>query len=203
MNRSKTIVLTRNQAVARHANTLGDVYRPEKDAPDAVRRALRRVFSLAIADPIDRRRELRFALARLERERDNVAVSAAFELLHGSPWEAPRLVSYLAAFSAADRVRDEVDSIVARAASTGDEWRVARVVPLAYRTGFSPGTVDALAASLPRLRRSAGWGLALRALALAGRGRQVTREIAAAGTDQRAVLVALRDLDLPLPSGLG
>ncbi len=190
LNRSKTLVLSHDQAVARHTNTLRDVYRPEQDPPDVVRTALRRVFTNATADPAGLRRDLRFALARLEREKDDFAIDKALDLLRTCPWEAPRLVSYLGRFAADERVRTRIPDLLAKAAVNDDAWLV------------SQQTADSLAIALPQLRRSPAWGLALRGIALVGDAERVVNEISTTHPDARAALVALRDLDAHLPAQL-
>jgi hypothetical protein len=167
-NDAKTRVLPGAQAADEHQNTLASVYHPERDSSETVRANLQRVFSRAAQDPVVRRRDLRFALSRMRRERDPTAIEWALHALTELPWEAPRLVSYLAAFDDQAVCTARADELLAGAAERCDVWLIVRLVPLVWRTGVLGRSVGALSNSLDGLDGTVAWGLALRLLAHAG-----------------------------------
>ncbi len=149
------------------------MYHPDRDPPELVRRNLHRVFWAAVEDPIKHRRDLRFSLSRLAREGDSTGVDWGIQSLGILTWEVPRLVSYLAHFAGEARVAGAVDAALAKAARENDVWMLARLVPLAWRTGLSQQTVCLLADRLDRLSGSAAWGLVVRTLAHEGDERTI------------------------------
>jgi hypothetical protein len=202
-NHSKTRIVPGGDAAAQHRNTLASVYHPDRDPPELVRRNLHRVFLAAVEDPIGRRRDLRFSLSRLAREHDPAGVDWAIESLVRLPWEAPRLVSYLANFADETRVAQAAEAALATAARKQDAWMLARLVPLVWRTGLSRRTTRSLADRLDTLSGSVAWGLTLRTLAHAGDERTIRRVLEDGPIeDHRAVLVALADIESDTPQWL-
>jgi hypothetical protein len=200
-NESKTRVLPGAVAAAENENTLASVYHPERDSRETVRANLTRVLERAAKDPVAKRRELRFALARLAREQDPSGVRWALDELEEIPWEAPRLVSYLSVFAAGE-VADAADGILAAAARERDAWLIARLAPLVWLTGVAERSASPLANALPALDGTPAWGLALRVLARAGRRAAVQNAIHSQVADGRGALAALADLGCKPPQWL-
>lgn len=195
LNESKTEVVPAVQFIASAGNSLQSVYHPDIETSDQVRAALRSVFLEAAADPVAKRRSLRFTLPRLAIEDDDVAVDWALEMLTQIPWDAPRLCRYLGAFAGRADVAERVESrLVEAAADPASAWLACRIAALACRSGVSaqvaPVLVDHLAAS----SSDALWGLGLRALALSGHSHDVHRLLQHDVRDTRAAAGALTDL---------
>lgn len=202
LNEEKTKVVPGNCGERASRNALSSVYHPDRDPPEAVRESLRRTFYEVLDDPDVDRRKVRFLLPRLAAQRDDVALSFAFHGLGSFPWDAPRLVSYIATFAKRREVVFLVNAHLAAAAREGDSWIVARLAPLACHTGISDFAAEALENNIATFAHTPAWGMALRALAV--NGRASAGEIAAAPDppDSRAALVALRDIDQAFPRHL-
>lgn len=205
-NQSKTRIVLGSEAAARHENTLASVYHPERDSREVVRANLDRVLARACEDPVRRRRDLRFALSRLARERDPIAVSWAIDALSEIPWEAPRLVAYLAVFDDDEferhRIRASVERSLRDAASAGDAWLLARLVPLAWEGKIEERTAGEIQRSLERLAGTPAWALALRLLARAGDERTVCASATPSVPDRRGLLAAFGELECDPPGWL-
>jgi hypothetical protein len=201
LNDAKTRVLPAAEGELASSNALASVYHPDRDPPEKVQRNLRQLFYELLDGQVSNRRSLRFLLPRLAKENDDVALSFAFYGLKALPWDAPRLVGYISAFSERPDVSFLVSAYLAEAAKRGDAWLVARLGALACQTGIDDATAEALAANLDELSGTPAWGIGLRALALAGH--DVAAEFALSNPpDPRSALVALRDLDRRAPQGL-
>lgn len=202
LNEGKTEVVPASRGEAASKNALTSVYHPDRDPPDTVRENLHRVFYEALDDPIKHRRAVRFLLPRLARECDDIALSFAFHGLNAFPWEAPRLVSYIATFVHRREVNFLVNAHLAAAARSCDSWLVARLGALACRIDVADFAADALAESIESFKGTPAWAISLRVLALS---RQVSAaDIAGAvgAPDPRGALVALRDLEQSIPEHL-
>ncbi|HEY7933584.1 MAG TPA: RNA-directed DNA polymerase [Solirubrobacteraceae bacterium] len=205
LNLSKTRIVPGYEAAVEVRDSFVAIFNSEVDSSRVIHEKLIGAFRRAAADPVERRRELRYSLAVLTREHEPAFIDWAFASLWEIPWEAPRLVSYLASVSNDPRVASGVDRALGKAAQIADPWRVCRLAPLAMHTGaemLSNSTLSALLEALPRLAGSPAWGLALRTLSRARHREVVERVLADQVVDVRAALVALRDLDLALPASL-
>jgi hypothetical protein len=205
-NESKTRIVPGTEAAARSENTLASVYHPERDSREVVQANLRRVLARACEDPVRRRQDLRFVLSRLARERDPAAVSWAIDAVSEIPWEAPRLVAYLAVFDEDElerpRIRAGVERLLRDAASAGDAWLFARLVPLCWESKIEERTAGEVQRSLDCLAGTPAWGLALRLLARAGDERTVRAAATPAGLDRRGLLAAFGELEYDPPGWL-
>jgi hypothetical protein len=172
------------------------VYHPEFEASEVVRAALRTVFLNAAPDPRAHRRSLRFVLPRLAAEGDEIAVEWALEAFGTTPWEAPRLVAYLAAFAENPAVRSGVKEHLLLALRLDDVWLATRLAALACSTGIPDDAVDAVAGALTTTESPALWGCLLRALALAGEREAVVQELQRRVLDPRGAVGACADLGL-------
>lgn len=180
---------------------LASVYHPEYDSRSETRSALRTVWAEATQDPVRKRRRLRFALPRMAKECDDVAVPFALAALTDLPWEAPRLVSYLAAFAEQPRVQHGVAQALCRAVTQGDIWRTSHLLSLACRLPsavVAPEAIPAVLNALAPLRSSPAWGLAIRFLALHCVGSAGDEAQATDVPDPRAALAVQADLGLSL-----
>ena len=202
LNRRKTRIVAGSDAASQHENTLASVYHPERDPQGEVRANLRRVFEGAVSDPVGRRRDLRFALSRLARENDDVAVPFAIQALSKHPWEAPRVVAYLAHFKRTEEVATAIDRNLRTAADANNEWLVGRVAPLAFDVPLSNATIAALENCLQDLASTASWGTLLRLIAHNGRSATVRKAVEQQPRDPRAALAAFADLGEPAPASL-
>jgi hypothetical protein len=202
LNHAKTQVVPAERGVEVSRNSLTSVYHPDRDPPEQVRHHLHKVFYRALEDPKEHRREIRFLLPRLAEQGDDVALSFAFHGLNAFPWEAPRLIRYIATFADRQEVHFLVNAHLAAAARSADAWMVARLGALGCRMPLSDFAAEALARNLERLIGSPAWGLGLRALAVAGRREAAEIATAANCPDPRSALVSLRDLGLPAPKVL-
>lgn len=191
LNEEKTRILPGTETRTRYENTLGQI---------TTRDEARAAFRSAVEAPEENRRALRFLLRRLEKDEDPTAVPYAVDALERTPWDAPRLVSYLAAFVDQDDVASGVEQALLGAAESGDAWLTCRLAPLAVRTGLSPRALDRTASALPSLADTPAWGLGLRLLSLAGRADDVQALIGEEPADFRAAIAAFRDLGLPVPA---
>lgn len=202
LNEEKTEVVPGARGERASHNALSSVYHPDRDPPDAVRENLHRTFYEALEEPAASRRKVRFLLPRLAEQRDDVALSFAFHGLSAFPWDAPRLVSYIATFAERREVVFLVNAHLASAARDGNSWIVSRLAPLACHVGLSDFAADTLEHNIDAFAHTPAWGMALRALAVSGL--KSAAEIASAPDppDPRAALVALRDLDRDFPSHL-
>jgi hypothetical protein len=201
-NESKTRLLPAVEAIERHHKTLASVYHPDRDPVHVVAARLRDVFCDAVKDPVANRRQLRFVLPRLAEQRDSVAVDFALQELPNLPWEAPRLVQYLAAFADEHDLGPSVSHLLLEAASAGNAWLVCRLAPLAARLPLTAPVLRALDRTHRQYLGTPAWGLILRLLALNGSRGAVQRALAAPDCDVRAVMAAARDLGLSLPRSL-
>jgi hypothetical protein len=202
LNEDKTKVVPGARGGEASKNALTSVYHPDRDPPELVRNNLHRVFYESLEDPILNRRAVRFLLPRLATEEDDVALSFAFHGLTTFPWEAPRLVNYIATFAQRPEVTFLVNAHLAAAADAGNAWLVSRLGVLACNMDVSDRTSSALLESLEKLEGTPAWGVALRVLSLAGDPRVVAIAERPDSPDPRAALVALRDLSHPLPGHL-
>lgn len=202
LNEDKTEIVpaARGEEVSKSALT--SVYHPDRDPPERVRENLHRVFYESLEDPVLNRRAVRFLLPRLAREEDDVALSFAFHGLTALPWEAPRLVNYIAAFARRPEVAFLVNAHLAAAAEEGDAWLVSRLGVLACGMDISSRTSAALLEGLEGLEETPAWGVALRVLSLAGDPHVSAIAGRPDSPDPRAAMAALRDLDLALPDHL-
>jgi hypothetical protein len=195
LNRPKTRILSGADAEAEAKDTLASVYHPERDSREEIHQSLDSRFEMAARDPIAYRRDLRFVISRLEREQDDVALEFALDGLHSIPWEAPRLISYIAVFSNRDLVASQIDTALRRAAQLRSEWLICRVGALACHTGISRSTARAMRRALSEVEGTPAWGMGLRLLALHGDRAFVSKRASGEVLDVRAALVALRDLN--------
>ena len=202
LNRAKTQVLDVEHARRLVRDSLGSVYRPDRDPPERVRQSLRAVLATAVQDPIRERRALRFVLPHLAEEGDDVAVPFALNALLALPWDAPRAVTYLGRFADRNEVTDGIDGAVRVAATRRNSWLLARLAPLALRITLSTNTLDALRDALVHLAPSPAWGLTLRVLAVHARRHDVDQALRGPIPDVRAALVALQTLEWPIPDEL-
>jgi hypothetical protein len=203
LNRSKTRMLPGPIAKAEIRSGMIPVFSTQLDSSAVVREKMIGALHYCAEKPIERRSELRYALAGLTREREACFIDWAIKALWQIPWEIPRLVGYLASVAVDPRVAPAADMALGQAAKEVDPWRVSRLAPLVIHTcggGVSRRTLTALVDALPGLEGSPGWGLALRILARAECGQIVQRALAGRILDVRAAMVALRDLDLSLPA---
>jgi hypothetical protein len=198
LNAGKTRVVAACESEAISRNALSSVYHPDRGDPARDRASLRSVFYAAAGEPVEQRRSLRFTLRRLAAEGDDAAVPFALSVLNDLPWEAPRLVSYLAVFVSRDDVIAGVGDLACSALDADDEWVVARLAPLIARMPADAGVVASLAQFVRRSSRNgAAWGLALRCLSLAGAADEVRGALAGRIPDPRAAVAACADLGLP------
>lgn len=205
LNSSKTRLLPGAVASTEMRKLITPVFNAQLDSSAVIREKLIGALHHTAEKPVERRSELRYALAGLTREREPCFIDWALAAIWSMPWEIPRLAAYLAAVSKDPRVGVEADIALGRAAEMGDAWRVARLAPLvihAQGSHVSKRTLRALVEALPGLAESPAWGLALRTLSRAGCTKAVRRVLAERVCDVRAAMVALRDLDLSLPAGL-
>jgi hypothetical protein len=201
LNRLKLRCLSAGDAMREIGNALASAYHPERDPHEVVLAGLRQLFERAIANPVEERTTLRFVLARLQREKDDYAVDFALTALTGLPWEAPRLVAYLSAFSDAPRVRKGVESALCAAVKARNPWLAARLAPLAAQIGISRTTALMISSEHAAFRGSPAWGLLLRVASSNG----YADALGAAKrdpADARAVLACMRDLDEAIPDDL-
>lgn len=198
----KTRILPSHDAVERHHATLASVYHPERDNPAVVAQRLHEVFERACADPVARRRDLRFSLPRLAEQHDDVAVPFALGALDALPWEAPRLARYLSAFISRPEVGRAIDDALVRALNRGDAWLVCRLAPLAAERRAGKEVAQALVRNHDRFVGTPAWGLIVRVLALRGCAAPIRRSLAGPVADARAVIAAARDLEISIPRWL-
>jgi hypothetical protein len=194
LNQKKTRIVEAHAARDVEQTTLASAYHPERDSPDRVRANLYRLFGIASANPVDDRRTLRFAIARLARERDPAAVDFVLGHFEVLPWEAPRFSAYLASVVDDPRVAPGVDRLLARALEARDEWLVSRLAALGCHMGCSDGTAGIVGKTLPTFAGTPAWGVCLRLLARmrsAGVRRHIERHWDA---DPRAAVVASGEL---------
>jgi hypothetical protein len=205
LNVAKTRILTGRGATDEIRRSFTPFFDAEIDSSKVIREKLIAALSRAAADPIERRRELRYSLAMLTREHEPAFIDWALAALWEIPWEAPRLVSYLASVDRDPRVFAGAERALCRAAEMADPWHVCRLAPLVInerRAQPSKSTLHALADALEGLAGSPAWGLALRTLSRAGCRDVVERALTQPVPDARAALTALRDLDVALPAWL-
>jgi hypothetical protein len=199
LNPAKTKVSVNSQSVEQLRLDLASVYHPVEEGLQEAKRSLRRVFVSAVAADIPNRRKLRFCLPRLAELGDDYAVPYCMEALSRMPWEAPRMVAYLTHFWDRPTVHAWAAATVGAACSRGDNWLVARIVPLLCRTGFDDATSDTLAQYVQVTPSAEVGGLILRSLALAGYTDDVARLTVRPG-DPRAAVAATSDVALPAPA---
>jgi hypothetical protein len=205
LNHSKTRIVPAHSALTEIRAITAPIFDPKIDSQRMIGEKLMSALHRAAADPAGRRSEMRYSLSGLTREREPAFIDWALQALWEVPWEAPRLVAYLATFANDPRIGPGAERSLRRAALAGDRWRVCRLAPLVIHTRgseVSRPTLRALAEALPALAGSPAWGLALRTLSLAKAGDLVRGALSTEVLDIRAALVALRDLDLALPAEL-
>lgn len=200
LNATKTSVERSEAALGALGLPLESVFHPDRESPRQTRAAVRAVFVDAAADPIARRREIRFSLRRLAALRDPVGIDFALAGLTVMPWELPRLVHYLATFLDRCHVRDAIESHVAVAADADDHWRMARLLPAVASLGLDRDTRAAIRAYCGRAGNGSVWGLALRTLSLVHD--PAVLDFASAAIDPRATLAAFADLGRRPPENL-
>jgi Reverse transcriptase (RNA-dependent DNA polymerase) len=196
LNKAK-LTVTEPGPTARQLNQLTSVYHPDREPLPQTRAALRQVFISATAEPVRLRRALRFALPRMAEIEDPIAIDFALRALETVPWEAPRLVAYVAQFLYDERVLSASERLLRRAARDNDIWMVARLAPLGCRLPLSRETKDALEESLTGASSPVAWGSALRMLSCSGARRVVRAAVRGPTPDPRAALAALADLGEP------
>jgi hypothetical protein len=205
LNQSKTRIVPAHSALEEIRAFAAPIFNPRQDSQNRIREKLIAALHRAAADPAKRRSEMRYSLAGLTRENEPAFIDWALGALWEIPWEAPRLIAYLASVASDPRIGPAADRALRRAALAGDRWRICRLAPLvihARRGDVSQPTLSALADALPTLVDSPAWGLALRTLSLARASGPVLATLADGVADARAALAALRDLDLGLPASL-
>ena len=202
LNAIKTRIMQSKVAPERLRKTLDSVYHPDNESPAQVRTALRDVFLDATADPIGKRRLVRFCLPRLGAERDDVAVPWTLQMLPRLPWEAPRMIAYLSHFAERDHVQAGVEQALLRSLSPGGQWLTVRILPLAVRTGLSSRATGQAAEALRGTDSPSLWGGLLRYLSIHGHGQVVRAEVERRVLDPRAAVGALTDLGDRLPPAL-
>jgi hypothetical protein len=201
LNTSKTRTLRSEAMRTKLGRPLESVFHPEQETGPHTLAALRAVFSRAVADPLNHRREIRFSLRRMAKLGDPLAIDFALHGLVGLPWELPRLIDYLACFVDDPRVHEAVGAHVVKAAKESDDWRMARLLPLAIAMGgLTEDVVSSVAFYADRTRSPATWGLALRFLSLAGFNDAL--DLGKAELDPRAVLAAYADFQAKPPVDL-
>lgn len=204
LNLGKTRIVPAHSALDEIRSITAPIFDPS-ESTGKIREKLIAALHRAAADPPSRRSEMRYSLSGLTREREPAFIDWALQALWDVPWEAPRLIAYLASMPHDPRVGPGVERTLRRAAQAHDPWRVCRLAPLVIHTSagrVSHTTLAALAEALPVLSGSPAWGLALRTLSLAGARDLVAGALSGEVPDTRAALVALRDLDMALPAGL-
>jgi hypothetical protein len=197
VNRDKTRIIRSDRAAERRHRDLDEAYRPKEHGPDEIVRRLMEVLAEVKSNPLACRRQLRFVLPRLAKQKDDVAVPFAFEGLETLPWDAPRLVGYLSAFTETHDMASETDKALLRAAQAQDAWMLCRLAPLAARVGLSSEAIRALGDVHASLEGTPAWALVMRLLALSGEPPIEAMEVP--GGDARAVLVASKDAAIPCP----
>jgi hypothetical protein len=192
VNRSKIRVLHGEEARSELlGRSLASVYHPELEGVARSRAALRSVFLMAIQDPIKDRRAIRFCLPRLAAIDDDVAVPYAIHGLIQTPWEAPRLVQYLARFRHRADVRDSLADALRRASVAEDDWLIGRLSPALAGTNLDSSTSAALARYAETTNNAAVWGHAVRLLVL---GRcSGALDLVSRALDPRAALACFAD----------
>lgn len=192
----KTRMIDADEVADGQADVITSVYHPERDEATKAQADLKKAFHQAAEDPVKNRRLLRYVLARMEHTRDKSASEWAGALLPKLPWDAPRLISYLAHCGFKGLPGQALfERDLVEAARQDDAWLVARWGALALHTGVTTQTRDDLSEVFPRFEGTPAWGFLARILARGG----ARLEVAAACADPidaRAALIALRDLDV-------
>lgn len=192
----KTRTLDADEVADGQTDVITSVYHPERDEAEKAQADLKKAFHEAAEDPVKNRRLLRYVLARMEHTRDKSASEWAGALLPKLPWDAPRLISYLARCGFKGPPGQTLfERDLVEAARQGDTWLVSRWGALALHTGVSAQTRDDLVEVFHHFEGTPAWGFVARILARAG----ARLEVAAACADPidaRAALIALRDLDV-------
>jgi hypothetical protein len=199
LNPAKTRIFAGSDAVRATADSLASVYHPDLDDPRETTTALRRTFAGAAAEPIRLRRHLRFVLPRLARQGDDFALKYALSSIDTIPWEAPRLVAYISTFAERAEVREIANRAFEHALRLGNDWLIARLVPLLCRTELNETSVPALAEYVSGDASGPVRGLGLRLLA-AGGYRDAVAMLASRVPDQRAVLAACAVVGVTAPA---
>lgn len=194
LNDAKTVMLSAAEAQARSANTFAGIYVAE-DPVEVRRDKLHQALSEAVADPLAKRRLMRFVLGRLEKERDDIAVDFALDILSQMPYEAPRLISYLGCFTERERVADRANTLLANAAQDDNGWLLCRLGSLVLHTGANHKTLKSLRSQLDCFEGSPAWAVSLRILARF----DATQPLPAAAADSRALLIAYAEQQRSLP----
>lgn len=197
LNRNKVNVMSAVEYRSRrHGVPLDSVYHPQDETSEMVLAGLRSVFLSAVAEG-DRRR-LRFALPRLARERDSIAVEYALTALRKGSVDAPRLVHYLSAFTRTAEVIQGIRGIAADSQTA--DWTLMRVAPILCRIELGGLVATALKARARATESSLLWGTLLRVLAIHGRTQDV-RDLLDVATipDSRAAIAAATDLGVQIP----
>jgi len=202
LNREKTRIQRSDEASEQHYQALGSAYQPETDSEDEIAEKLHKVFSEASANPITQRRQLRFVLRRLAKQEDDIAIPFVLENLTKLPWEAPRMVGYLAALAETHDLSAQANHLALQAARDGNPWMLCRLAPLMTQVELSDETAKALEGAHPSLPGTPAWGLTLRALALSGYPQMTLDALRERSGDARAIITSARDLDILLPEWL-
>jgi hypothetical protein len=182
---------------------LESVFHPGEESPSLTRNSLRGVFLDAAADPINQRRELRFAIRRLGECSDPIAIDFAFWSLRHAPWEAPRMVAYLAKFLEIRSVAERTIEAFTDALARQDEWLIGRIIPLVASQRLEEPTLSRVSTMIANVKVPVLWGLGLRLLGLQGNKRAVVDELQQARVlHPRAAIAAYRDLEIDPPESL-
>lgn len=201
LNQSKLQVLdSMHYRSRRHGVPLDSVYHPQDEPSSEVRANLRSVFLRAVSE--GNRRQLRFALPRLAKQSDDIAIPYAIQALSLNSVDAPRLVHYLSAFLGDQATVARIEALVQ--ADSIHDWALARLVPVLTRVPLTDETVRALDARLASTQSPLVWGLLLRVLARRQAGTSVLRSVANCKIvpDDRAVIAALWDIGTPVSAEL-
>ena len=202
LNVEKTQVLGSGDARARLlGRSLESVYHPDTETGTQTVRSLRALFSSAISEPVEHRRELRFALRRLGVVRDPIAVEFTLAAIHDMEWELPRLVSYISHFLNREDVATRVQDAFVRALASHNDWASIRLAPPVARLALDTETLDAVEEALSTPSIPALSGLLIRILGRHGRHSFLT-ELAHSAPDPRALVAALVDSGLDPPDVL-
>lgn len=201
LNQNKCSIVPADEYLRDGGRPLTSVFHPEVESWKQTSASLRDVFIRAVEGPRPNRRDLRFALPRLGKIRDDFAVSYCLTGILDMPWEAPRMVDYLSNFIDRRDVQDQVSDTAVQSIRAADDWMLARLAPILCRIPLGSHVSEALVDYLQTRPRSASSGLALRALASARH--KATRALAFdCGIEARAVVAALLDMDVEVPASI-
>jgi hypothetical protein len=146
----------------------------------------------------DDRRRLRFALPRLAREGDPIAIDYAFAALRTNSIDAPRIVHYLSSFLSDTAVAERVGALGID--PDVSEWVLMRIVPLLCRISLDEVTLSAIAKRAGQTNSSLLWGLLIRVLSVHGSAIALDMLRRPENIrDHRAAAAAFLDLGYELP----